>query len=119
MSCVFCTDVHSAGEVLAEDEHTWVVLHPEGQVMVVARRHAENVSDLTEEEWLHFARVWHRAERELREGTGAERVIVMKLGIQTPHLHVHLYPFMSDDTRESVFAVIDGRERLRLTLKPH
>ena len=113
MSCVFCTDVAQSGEVLSEDDHTWVVLHPAGQIMIVARRHVENVSDLDESEWLHVARVWHRTERELREETGADRVIVMKLGLQTPHLHVHLYPFSSDATREQVFAVIDGKERLR------
>ena len=116
MTCVFCTDVNAAGTVLAEDEATWTLLHPQGQLMIVARRHVENVSDLDEEEWLHVARVWHRAERELREQTGAERVIVMKLGIQTPHLHVHLYPFSKDDTREQIFDVIDGRATLRLTL---
>lgn len=114
MSCVFCTDVTQAGDVLFEDEQSWVVRHPQGQWMVVARRHAENVSDLDEEEWLHFARVWHRAERELRAKTGAGRVIVMKLGIQTPHLHVHLYPFSSSASRDEVFDVIDGRTELPL-----
>jgi len=114
MSCVFCTDVNQSGEVLSEDERSWVVRHPQGQVMIVAKRHAENVSDLDEEEWLHLARVWHRAERRLREETKADRVMVMKLGIQTPHLHVHLYPFSSEATREEVFAAFEGR----LTLPP-
>ena len=84
--------------------------------MIVAKQHVENVSDLEEGAWLHLAKVWHRTERELREKTGADRVMVMKLGIQTPHLHVHLYPFPKDATRDEVFAVIDGRDRLRLTL---
>ncbi len=116
MPCVFCSDPSAAGQVLTEDERTWTILHPDGQVMLVARRHVQNVSDLDEEEWLEVARVWHRTERELRDSTGAERVVVMKLGIQTPHLHVHLYPFGADATREEVFAVIDGRAKLRLTL---
>ena len=86
--------------------------------MVVARRHVENVSDLEEDEWLAVARTWHRAERELRAKTGAAKVIVMKLGIQTPHLHLHLYPFEATATRPEVFDVIDGRAKLRLTLDP-
>ncbi len=77
--------------------------------MVIARAHVENASDLDEERWLALARVWHRAERVLLEVTGAERCIVMKLGIQTPHLHVHLYPVSSAATREQVFAAIDGK----------
>ena len=104
MNCVFCTDVTLAGEVLSEDERSWVVRHPQGQWMVVAKRHAENVSDLDEDEWLDVARTWHHAEKSLREQAGAERVMVMKLGIQTPHLHVHLFPFSSDATRDEVFA---------------
>lgn len=116
MSCVFCTNIEAAGEVLGEDESTWRILHPQGQLMIVARRHVENVSDLDEDEWLHVARAWHRAERELRARTGAARVMVMKLGIQTPHLHIHLYPFDAAATRDEVFDVIDGRRPPRLTL---
>ena len=100
MTCVFCTDVTRAGEILEEDERSWVVRHPQGQWMIVAKRHVQNVGDLDEEEWLHLARVWHRTERAMR----AERVMVMKLGIQTPHLHIHLFPFDAAATREEVFA---------------
>ena len=114
--CDFCTNPSGAGTILAEDDHAWTILHPDGQVMVVARRHVENVSDLDEEEWLQVARVWHRAERALRQATGAARVMVMKLGIQTPHLHVHLYPFAADASRAEVFDVIEGRASLSLTL---
>lgn len=100
MPCVFCTDVKKAGDVLAEDEHSWVVRHPNGQTMIVAKRHVQNVSDLPEEEWLHLARVWHRTEKAM----AAERVMVMKLGIHTPHLHIHLFPFDESATRDDVFA---------------
>ena len=105
MQCVFCTDVHEAGELLAEDQHTWVVRHPQGQPMIVSRRHVQNVSALPEDEWLHFARVWHRVEKAMH----AERVLVMKLGLQTPHLHVHLFPFDGPVTREEAFRAFEGR----------
>ncbi len=79
--------------------------------MIVAKRHIENASDLDEEEWLHLARVWHRAERVLLDETGAERAIIFKLGILTPHLHVHIYPVSSQATREDVFEAFDGKKR--------
>ena len=79
--------------------------------MVVAKRHIENASDLDEEEWLHLARVWHRAERMLLEATGADRAIIFKLGILTPHLHVHIYPMSAQATREDVFEAFDGKKR--------
>ena len=76
--------------------------------MVVAKTHAENASDLAEDEWVQVARMWHRVERVLLEVTGAERAIIMKLGIATPHLHVHIYPLSAAATRDDVFAAIDG-----------
>jgi diadenosine tetraphosphate (Ap4A) HIT family hydrolase len=117
MQCVFCTDVTRSGEVVHESAHAWVVLHEDwavrGHAMIVARRHVQNISDLTEHEWEHFHRVWRRAERALLRATETERVIVMKLGIATPHLHVHLYPVMNDTKRDYVFGAFDARVRYK------
>ena len=113
MACAFCTDVHATGELVFEDERSWVVLHPDwsprGHAMVVSKQHVENASDLDEEEWVRLARVWHRAERVLLDATGAERAVILKLGIMTPHLHVHIYPVSAQATRDEVFAAIDGK----------
>jgi diadenosine tetraphosphate (Ap4A) HIT family hydrolase len=113
MPCVFCSDLSSAGELIFEDENAWVLLHPDwsprGHAMVVAKRHAENASDLDEDEWLRVASVFRRTEKALLEATNAQRAIVMKLGIQTPHLHLHLYPMSAAATRAEVFEAIDGK----------
>lgn len=112
MTCVLCAPANG-DELLFESEAARVIVHPDGSprghLMIVAREHVENASALDEARWLALARVWHRAERVLLDVTGAERSMVMKLGIQTPHLHVHLYPFASTATREEVFAAIDGK----------
>lgn len=111
-ACALCAPP-DAQSLLFENEAARVVVHPDwsprGHLMVVARAHVENASSLDEARWLELARVWHRAERALLETTGAERAIVMKLGIQTAHLHVHLYPVAATATREEVFAFIDAR----------
>jgi diadenosine tetraphosphate (Ap4A) HIT family hydrolase len=113
MTCTFCSDLSDARGLVFEDERVWVLLHPDwsprGHAMVVAKRHVENASSLDEEEWLHLARVWHRAERAILDATGAERAIIFKLGILTPHLHIHIYPMSAIATREDVFAAIDGK----------
>lgn len=115
MQCVFCEDVSRSGDVVLETAHAWVVLHEDwavpGHAMVVSRRHVENLSDLTEHEWQHFSTVWRRAERAVLTVTEGDRAIVMKLGIATPHLHVHIYPVAKDATREDVFAAIDAKTR--------
>lgn len=113
MTCTFCSDPSAAGGLVFEDDRVWVLLHPDwsprGHAMVVAKRHVENASGLDEEEWLHLARVWHRAERAILDATGADRAIIFKLGILTPHLHIHIYPMSATATREDVFAAIDGK----------
>lgn len=113
MSCGFCSDPSSTGEIVFEDDRSWVILHPDwsprGHVMVVAKRHAENASGLDEDEWLHVARIFRRTEQILLELTRTQRAIVMKLGIMTPHLHLHIYPTSERATREEVFEAIDGK----------
>ncbi len=79
--------------------------------MVIWKRHVENISELNEEELEHFWRVYHRAERALLEVTGSDRAIVLKLGIATPHLHVHIYPVSAALDRSAVMEVIEGRTR--------
>ena len=81
-----------------------------GHVMVIARQHVENLSDL--DDLAAFMSVYERAERALLEATGCERAIVMKLGIMTPHLHLHIYPVAATATRAEVMAAIDGKTRV-------
>jgi histidine triad (HIT) family protein len=113
MTCVFCSDPKSAGALVFEDAQSWVLLHPDwsprGHAMVVSKHHVENASELEEDAWLHLAGVWHRAERVLLNVTGMQRAVILKLGIMTPHLHVHIYPVSSAATRDDVFAAIDGK----------
>ena len=113
--CVFCTDPRQAGEIVFEDDRVWVIVHADwsvrGHLMVVWREHVENVADLTLDEFVHFAVAHHRAERALLDATNAERAVLMKLGIATPHLHLHIYPVSAALTREEVFEIIDGRVR--------
>ena len=75
--------------------------------MVIARQHVENLSDLDDP--AAFMSVYVRAERALLEATGCERAIVIKLGIMTPHLHLHIYPVAATATRAEVMASIDGK----------
>lgn len=114
MPCVFCTNPESAGDIVYEDDDALVLLHPDwsprGHAMVVAKEHVENASSLAEDAWLALARVWHRAERVLLELTGADRAIILKLGIVTPHLHVHIYPVPASSSREEVFAAFAGKK---------
>ena len=111
-SCSLCSD-HTADTVYV-DAAARVVFHEDwavrGHVMVVAREHVENVSALGDP--LAFFNVYLRTEQALLDATGCERAIVMKLGIMTPHLHLHIYPVSASATRSEVMAAIDGKVRV-------
>ena len=111
--CQLCTDLSGAGEIVYQDDENAILLHPDaavaGHAMVVARRHVENFSDLMPDEQARFSRVHAAAERALLEVTGSERAILLKLGIQTPHLHLHIYPVRTTLDRAAVMAIVDGR----------
>jgi diadenosine tetraphosphate (Ap4A) HIT family hydrolase len=115
MTCLFCNDPHSAGEVLFEDARVLVILHDDwavrGHAMVVWKEHVENVADLTIDDSIHFAAIHRRAERALLAVTRAERAILLKLGIATPHLHLHIYPVSAGLDRAAVMEIIDARVR--------
>jgi diadenosine tetraphosphate (Ap4A) HIT family hydrolase len=115
MTCLLCNDPRSAGEVLFEDDRVLVILHDDfavrGHAMVVWKAHVENVADLTIDEWIHFAAIHHRAERALLAVMRADRAVLMKLGIATAHLHLHIYPVSASLDRADVMEIIDGRVR--------
>lgn len=101
-------------EFVYEDDTVAVALHDDwavrGHAMVIAKQHVENLSDLADPE--HFMAVYRKAERALLRLTGAERAVMMKLGIATPHLHVHIYPVRASLDRTAVMAIIDGKVRV-------
>jgi len=92
-----------------------VVLHDDwavrGHAMVIWKAHVENYSDLSEDDAAELSRVHHAAEKILLAATKAERAVLMKLGIMTPHLHLHIYPVSASLDRAAVMAIIDGKTR--------
>lgn len=112
MPCPLCVEPAGA---LYQDDRVMVTLHEDravrGHAMVIWRNHVENVSDLTDAEAAHLMRVYRAAERALLESTGAERAVILKLGIQTPHLHLHIYPVGASLDRAAVMEIVDARVR--------
>jgi diadenosine tetraphosphate (Ap4A) HIT family hydrolase len=116
MPCVFCEQPWTTGEILIETRAATVILHDDwavrGHTMIVAKRHVENLSDLGDSEAADFLNVARSVEDLLLEQTGADRAILMKLGIQTPHLHLHIYPVSSSLDRAAVMNIIDAKTRV-------
>jgi len=107
---VFCANLNTL-ELVYEDDSTAVALHDDwsvrGHAMVISKRHVENLSDVPDFD--HFMKVYRHIERVLLRLTGAERAVVLKLGIATPHLHLHIYPLRTSVDRAAVMDIIDAR----------
>lgn len=118
MHCGFCEaidDLARFGTLIHEDDHCAVALHPDssvaGHAMIIWKRHVENVAGLEPDELAHFSRVHRETERVLLRETGRERAMLLKLGIQVPHLHLHIYPVSATASRADVMAAIEGTVR--------
>jgi len=116
MPCVFCEQPWTTGEILVETGVGTVILHSDwavrGHTMIVSKRHVENLSDLGDSEAAELLQLARSVEDLLLEKTGADRAILMKLGIQTPHLHLHIYPVSSDLDRAAVMRIIDAKTQV-------
>lgn len=113
MSCLLCDTPERAGTIVFDDDRVLVILHDDwavpGHALVVARQHVENASDLDPIDAAHFWEIYARAERAVLAAAHAERAMMLKLGIQVPHLHVHIYPVSAAADRAAVFAAFDGQ----------
>ena len=76
--------------------------------MLVLSRHVENFADFTDPETQQFARVQKVVERALLDITDTDRAILLKLGIQVPHFHLHIYPVSHAMSRGDVMRVINA-----------
>ena len=81
-----------------------------GHLLVVTRRHAARVGDLTEEEAAAVGRGVARLARALVESGGAEWVYSAVIGTRTPHFHQHLLPRYPDTPDEVPWHSIDEWE---------
>jgi diadenosine tetraphosphate (Ap4A) HIT family hydrolase len=112
MACDFC--YHKwPGDLVFEDDTVWVVLHEDwsarGHVVIIPKPHVLNLSDLNPREAMRYSAAYRRAEIILLRETGMERAIMLKLGIITPHLHLHIFPVSSKLDRAAVMAIIEGK----------
>lgn len=119
MSCVFCDAPESVGTIVFDDERVLVLLHDDwavaGHALVIARQHVQNASDLDPIDAVRFWEIYARAERAVLAAAHVERAMMLKLGIQVPHLHVHIYPVAATASRTEVFAAFDGKARAELS----
>src|SRR5260370_40470189 len=119
MSCVLCDAPESAGAIVFDDDRVLVLLHDDwavaGHALVIVRQHVQNASDLDPIDAVYFWEIYARAERAVLAAAGVERAMMLKLGIQVPHLHLHIYPVAALASPAEAFAAFDGKSRADLS----
>ncbi len=79
-----------------EDDHTYAFLdvnpRSEGHTLVVPKREVDYLFDLPDEDYLALWQACSTVSRAVKAATGCKRVVVVVLGYEVPHAHVHLIP---------------------------
>ena len=101
MDCVFCRE--DGGEVLWSDDVLRVVLSDEpdwpGLIRVIWNGHVAEMSDLTDPERSKVMTAVNGVERAMRRVLSPAKVNLASLGNQVPHVHWHVIPRHSNDSR--------------------
>jgi diadenosine tetraphosphate (Ap4A) HIT family hydrolase len=101
MDCVFCRE--DGGEVLWADDTLRVVLADEpdwpGFCRVIWNAHVAEFSDLEDAERAHVMNAVNGVERAIRRVISPAKINLASLGNQVPHVHWHVIPRHSNDSR--------------------
>ncbi|WP_248321126.1 HIT family protein [Caballeronia sp. Sq4a] len=101
MDCVFCRK--DGGEVLWSDDALRVVLADEpdwpGFCRVIWGAHVAEMSDLADADRARVMTAVNGVERAMRRVLVPEKINLASLGNQVPHLHWHVIPRFSNDSR--------------------
>jgi diadenosine tetraphosphate (Ap4A) HIT family hydrolase len=102
-ACPICRD-GTPRDIVAELETSWVAMGEDaamrGYAVLVLRRHAVDLHDLTDDEGAAYMRDIRRLSRALANVTGAVKMNYEVHGNTIPHLHTHFFPRYVGDAFE-------------------
>ena len=76
-----------------------------GHTLVVPKVEVDYLFDLPPEEYTALWKAVHTVAEGLKQATGCARVVVIVLGYEVPHAHIHLIP--SNDLSDVPFPPVD------------
>ncbi|MEM6892585.1 MAG: HIT family protein [Bacteroidota bacterium] len=84
---------------IAEDEKHFAFLdinpNAEGHTLCVTKKEVDKIWDLSEEEYLGLMRFSKKIAHAVEAAISCERVGMTVIGLEVPHVHVHLIPLKS------------------------
>jgi len=123
VACIFCRI--AAGEIpshkVHEDDRVLAFLDiaplARGHVLVIPKRHAPLLEDLTTDEVMHLFETVHRLAPRARDAVGASATTIAvnngrASGQEVEHLHVHIVPRREGDGGGPIHAIMRSRPRV-------
>ena len=122
--CIFCKIANRRAEtyhIYMDDR--FMIFHDIrpmnlGHVIVAPRRHIEDISELTDEEYKDFMSLVVITARLLRKILGVKRVTVFSIGAKITHFHFHLVPILNDEKLSEIgskfSAMKEGADRTKI-----
>lgn len=92
------------GNIIAEDNSHIAILdinpNAKGHTLCIPKQEVNNIFDLQEQEYLNLMAFSRKVAIALEKAVPCERIGVSVIGLEVPHVHVHLIPLNSmEDAR--------------------
>jgi len=84
------------GHIITEDEHHIAILdinpNAKGHTLCIPKREVNKIFDLEEQEYLNLMSFSRNVAIALEKTVSCKRIGVSVIGLEVPHVHVHLIP---------------------------
>lgn len=84
------------GHIIAEDDTHIAILdinpNAKGHTLCIPKREVNKIFDLPEQEYLDLMAFSRKVAKALEKAVSCERIGVSVIGLEVPHVHVHLIP---------------------------
>ncbi|MEH6407054.1 MAG: HIT family protein [Leeuwenhoekiella sp.] len=92
------------GNVVAEDEKHIAILdvnpNAKGHTLCIPKKETDKIFDLSEEDYLQLMAFSRKVAIALKKTVSCKRIGVSVIGLEVPHVHVHLIPLTTmEDAR--------------------
>ena len=114
------------GHIITEDEHHIAILdinpNAKGHTLCIPKREVNKIFDLEEQEYLNLMSFSRNVAIALEKTVSCKRIGVSVIGLEVPHVHVHLIPLQDmEDIRFEKKEQISQKEFVQLvnSIKTH
>lgn len=87
------------GHIVGEDAHHIAILdinpNAKGHTLCIPKREVNKIFDLEEQEYLNLMSFSRKVAIALEKAVDCKRIGVSVIGLEVPHVHVHLIPLQS------------------------